>query len=90
MYSVLSFLWKDDTFLAVYSTLLSNSYLAIYLQKTTTQNGNTKQKKKKEGKKEFSGTRTRHQRLDATTQHHYTTETDGVILGKVFNLIPFP
>ena len=28
---VLSFLWKHDTFLAVYCTLLSNSYLAIYL-----------------------------------------------------------
>ena len=90
MYSVLSFLWKDDTFLAVYSTLLSNSYLAIYLQKTTTQNGNTKQKKKKEGKKEFGRSRTQHHQLDATTPNHYTTKTDYVIVGKVFNLMPFP
>ena len=31
IYGVLSFLWKHDTFLAVYCTLLNNSYLGIYL-----------------------------------------------------------
>ena len=70
---MLSFLWKQDTFLAVYCTLLSNSFLAIYLLKTTTQK--TEKKKKKEGKKEFGRTRTQHHRLDATTPQHYTTET---------------
>ena len=54
------------------------------------ENSNTKnrKKKKKEGKKEFGRTRTWHHRLDATTPHHHTTETDYVILGKYFNLIP--
>ena len=55
------------------------------------ENNNKKNgKKKKEGKKEIDRTRTRHPRLDATTPHHYSTETDYVIWGKVFNLIPFP
>ena len=31
MYGVLSFVRKHDTFLAVYCTLLNNSYLCIYL-----------------------------------------------------------
>ena len=31
IYGVLSFLWKYDTFLAVYCNLLKNSYLRIYL-----------------------------------------------------------
>ena len=79
IYGVLSFLWKHDAFLAVYCTLLSNSYLAICLQKTTTQKTG---KKKKEGKKEFGRTRTRHHRFDATTPNHYTTETDYVMLEK--------
>ena len=47
IYSVLSFLQKHDTFLAVYCTLLSNSYLAIYLQNTTTQKTEKKRKKEK-------------------------------------------
>ena len=85
IYSVLSFLQKHDTFLAVYCTLLSNSYLAIYLQKTTTQ----KTEKKKEGKKEVGRTRTQHHRFDANTPNHYTTETDYVTMRKVFNLRPF-
>ena len=42
-----------------------------------------KRKKKKEGKnKEWSTTRTRHLRLDATTPNHYTTEADYATLGK--------
>ena len=45
IYGVLSFLWKNDTFLAVYCTLLNNSYLGIYLQKTTTQIKRGKKKK---------------------------------------------
>ena len=45
IYSVLSFLWKLDTFLAVYCTLLNNSYLGIYLQKTTTQKAEKKETK---------------------------------------------
>ena len=72
-YGVLSFLWKQDTFLAVYCSLLNNSYLGIYLQKTTTQ---------KTGKKELSRTRTRHRRLDGTTPNQYTTEADYLALGK--------
>ena len=31
IYGVLSFVLKHDTFLAVYCTLLNNSYLCIYL-----------------------------------------------------------
>ena len=31
IYGVLSFLWKHDTFLAIYCTSLNNSYLGIYL-----------------------------------------------------------
>ena len=46
--------WKHDTLLAVYCTLLNNSYLGIYLQKTTTQKTG---KKRKAGKKELSMTR---------------------------------
>ena len=79
IYGVLSFFWKHDTFLAVYCNSLNNSYLGIYLQKTTTQK---KGGKKKEGKKELSKTRTRHLRLDVTTPNHYTTEADNVTLGK--------
>ena len=43
----ISFLWKHDTFLAVYCTLLNNSYLGIYLWKTTTQKTGKKRKKEK-------------------------------------------
>ena len=57
MFNILSFLWKHDTFLAVYCTLLNNSYLGIYLQKNNKTNKQTKQnrngkKEKKEGKEE--------------------------------------
>ena len=48
-YSVLYFLWKHDTFLAVYCTLLNNSYLGIYLLKTPKKQTQTRQKKKKRG-----------------------------------------
>ena len=58
----------------------------MFIENSNTKNG----KKKKEGKKEFGRTRTRHRRLAATTPNHYTTETDHVNLGKVFNLMPFP
>ena len=41
IYGVLSFLWKHDTFLAVYCTLLNNSYFGIYMYRK-------QQQKKKE------------------------------------------
>ena len=64
MYGVLSFLWKHNTFLAVYCTL----FIYVYFYK----NNNTKKRgKKKEEKKEWSKIRTRHLRLDATTPTHY-------------------
>ena len=50
----------------------------IFIENNNTKNG----KKKKEGKKEFGRTRTRHHRFDATTPNHYTTETDYVMLEK--------
>ena len=55
------------------------------------ENNNRKngKKRKKEGKKKFGRIRTQHHRLDATTPNHYTTETDEIILGKVFNLMLF-
>ena len=54
------------------------------------ENNNTKNGKKKKRKKEkFGRIRTQHHRLDATTPNHYTTETDEIILGKVFNLMLF-
>ena len=43
----------------------------MFIENNNTKNG----KKKKEGKKEFGRTRTRHHRFDATTPNHYTTET---------------
>ena len=58
------------------------------MENNNTKNG--KKKKKKEGKKKFVRIRTQHHRLDATTPNHYTTKTDYVIVGKVFNLMPFP
>ena len=63
---------KQYTFLAVYCTLLNNSYLGIYLQNTTTQK--TGKKRKKGGMKNnlWSWTQTQHLRLDATTPKHDT------------------
>ena len=48
------------------------------------ENNNTKngKKRKKEGKKEFGRTRTRHHRLNATAPNHYTKETNYLICGK--------
>ena len=43
----LSFVWKHDTFLAVYCILLNDSYLGIYLEKTTTQKTGKKIRRKK-------------------------------------------
>ena len=63
------------TFLAVYFSLLNNSYLGLYLQKTTTE----KMEKKD---KVLSRTQTRHLRLEVTIPYHYTTEADYVTLGK--------
>ena len=65
IYGVLSFVWKHDTFLAVYCILLNDSYLGIYLEKTTTQ---------KTGKKDKvqSRTGTLHLRLDSTPQRLIT------------------
>ena len=49
IYGVLSFPWKNNTFFAVYCTLLNNSYLAIYF----VENNNTKkQEKNRKGKDE--------------------------------------
>ena len=72
---------KTRCLFAVYCTLLNDSYLGIYLQKTTT-HIHTQTEKKKEGKKDLSRTRTQHLRLDATTRNHHTTEADYVTLGK--------
>ena len=49
-FNILSFLWKHITFLAVYYTLLKNSYVLryIFIEKQENKTG----KKKKEGKKE--------------------------------------
>ena len=46
---ILSFLWKHNTFLAVYCTVLNNSYVLryIFIEKQENKNG----KKKKEGRK---------------------------------------
>ena len=57
MFNILYFLWKHDTFLAIYCTLLNNSYLGIYLwekktNKQTKQKRNGKKERKKERKKE--------------------------------------
>ena len=52
----------------------------IFIGNNNMKNG---KKKKKEGKKkEWSRTRTRHLRLDATTPNHYTTEADYATFGK--------
>ena len=51
---------------------------------TTTQK--LEKKKKKEGKRELSRTRTRYLWIDATAPNHYTTEADYVITGKSFLL----
>ena len=67
---MLSFLWKNDTFLAVYSTLLNSSYVGLYLQKTTTE---------KMEKKDKVLSRTR---LYALIPYRYTAEADCVTLGK--------
>ena len=47
IYGVLSFVWKHDTFLSVYCILLNNSYLGIYLEKTTAQKTGKKTRRKK-------------------------------------------
>ena len=60
---ILSFLWKHDTFPAVYCTLLNNSYLGIYLwkndktNKETKQNRNGKKKERRKKRKVLSRTR---------------------------------
>ena len=54
----------------------------IFIEKNYSKNG----KKRKEGKKEFGRTRTRHHRLDATTPNHYTTETDEKSLINAFSM----
>ena len=72
IYGARYFLRKHNIFLAVCCTLLSNSYLAIYLQKTTTQK---RGKKKKEGIKKSAGlepcTFTSTQLHLTTTPHNY-------------------
>ena len=86
IYSARYFLWKHNTFLAICCTLLSNSYFAIYLQKTTTQ----KTEKKERRNKEFGGTRTQ---TFCSTRLHQTTAPQRLITqssGKVFHFIPFP
>ena len=41
IFNILSFLWKHDTFLAVYGTLLNNSYVLryIFIEKQENKNG---------------------------------------------------
>ena len=50
IFNILSFLWKHNTFLAVYCTLLNNSYVLryIFIEKQENKNG---EKSKKEGRK---------------------------------------
>ena len=87
IYGARYFLWKHNTFLAVCCTLLSNSYLAIYLQK----NNNTKNGKKK--KKGISNSVEFEPGTFESTQLHLTTTPQRLItqsLGKVFHFIPFP
>ena len=85
IYGARYFLWKHNTFLAACCTLLSNSYLAIYLQKTTTQ----KTGKRESRNKHLGRTRTRHLRLDATTPNHYTAVADYVGCRKSLSLYSF-
>ena len=86
IYGARYFVWKHISFLAVCCTLLSNSYLPIYLQKTTTQKTG---KIKKEGINNSVGLETRHLRLVASTPNHYTTETDYVIIRKSLSFYSF-
>ena len=62
----------------------------MFIENNNPKNGKKKKTRKREKIKEFGRTRTPQHRLDATTPNHYTTETDHVMLEKVFNLIPFP
>ena len=50
---VLSFLWKHNTFLAVYCTFLNNSYVLryIFIEKQETKTGKKKERRKEERKK---------------------------------------
>ena len=75
------YLFSGNTILFLHF-IKSQLFSYIFIENNNTENG----KKKKEGKKEFGRTRTRHQWLDAPTPNHYTTETDYVALGKVFYL----
>ena len=55
MFNILYFLWKHDTFLAIYCTLLNNSYLGIYLwekKKQISKQNKKETERKKERKKE--------------------------------------
>ena len=54
MFNILSFLWKHDTFFAIYCTLLNNSYLGIYSweKKQISKQNKKETERKKERKKE--------------------------------------
>ena len=82
IYGVLSFLWKHDTFLAVYCTLLSNSYIKLYIYRKQQHKKRKKRKKEKKKERELGWTRTLHLLLDASTPNRYTTEADYVSWGK--------
>ena len=83
-FNILSFLWKHITFLAVYYTLLKNSYVLryIFIEKQENKNGEKKERRK-ERSTIHSRTRIRHLRLVATSPNHYTTKADYVTFSSI-------
>ena len=91
IFNILSFLWKRNTFLAVYCTLLNTSYVLRYILIEKQENKNGKKKRrKKEGRKVLSRTQTLQLRLVKTLPNRYTTKLIVSFRWKVFYLMPFP
>ena len=93
--SVLYFLWKHDTFLPVYCTLLNNSYLGIYLyiyKKKQTKHKAKKGKKKRKKEKKIGYRVGLESNIFHLTQPYLTTtplKPITYLRGKDFNLMPF-
>ena len=92
IFHILSFLWKHNTFLAVYCTLLNTSYVFRYIFKKNNKKKREKKRKKKRTKKRRKeqgsnpAPSARCELYLTTTRLRLTTST----WRKVFCLVPFP
>ena len=92
IFNILSFLWKHNTFLAVYCTLLNNSYVLRYIliEKQENKNGKKKKERRKE-ERSWAGLKPcNFGSLQHLIPNRYTTKLIVSFRWKVIYLMPFP